>query len=222
MRVATPPASLPPSLRPPPPPPVTEQSPQPRQKPKPPAVLPLRRGKLQFIDLFVVLGYDGLPVFFIFLLGYFSLGGVAIPLFAALVLLVGPLLGSMRGALATLLFSIGWIIVLSLSGGGMIYSYPQNIWIPVSWIAVTFVIGWIYEKRKTRNFVLSWGILTLEAAILLLMVVSSLNSKTQISDVIGGLVVIIIVSSFIGVITAAIEALIQAIVVFIHKKKRRA
>jgi biotin transporter BioY len=127
----------------------------------------------------------------------------------------------MRGALATLLFSIGWIIVLSLSGVGMIYSYPQNIWIPVSWIAVTFVIGWIYEKRKTRNFVLSWGILTLEAAILLLMVAGSLNSKTQISDVVGGLVVTIIVSSFIGVITAAIEALIQAIVVFIHKKKQQ-
>ncbi len=228
MRAATPPASLPPSLV-PPPPPAIKQSPRPRRKRKPklPAVLPLRRGKLQLVDLFVVLGYSGLPVFLIVLLGYFvvigltGLEAVAIWFFAALVLLVGPLLGSMRGALATLLFSIGWIIVLSLSGVGMIYSYPQNIWIPVSWIAVTFVIGWIYEKRKTRSFVLSWGILTLEAAILLLMATGSLNSKTQISDVIGGLVMIIIVSSSIGVITAAIEALIQAIVVFIHKKKQQ-
>jgi hypothetical protein len=73
-----------------------------------------------------------------------------------------------------------------------------------------------------RNFMLSWGILTLEAAIIILAFVlfaSPSNSNTQISDVITG---IIVVSPTIAVITAAIEALIQAIVVSILKKKQQA
>jgi hypothetical protein len=67
---------------------------------------------------------------------------------------------------------------------------------------------------------LSWGILTLEWAIILFPIAAgSLNSNTKILDVI---VLIIVASPMLGVILAAIEAIIQAIVVAILKKKQQA
>jgi len=229
---ATPPASLSTPFI-PPPPPITKRPPQPRRKPKLPAVLPLWRGKLKFADLFVVLGFCGfcgLLLLSMLLFGYFysigltGLGIVGMSLFAALMCtmlpLAGPLLGSIRGALATLLFCVGSIIYAQSQSGTGIYSYPQTFWVPTSLIAITFIIGWIYEKRKMRNFMLSWGILALESTIILVLITtSSSNSNTQSSDVITGF---IILSPIIGVIIAAVEAIIQAIVVSILKKKRQA
>src|SRR5260370_12848387 len=105
-----------PFIPPPPPPPFAEPFPQVRRNPKPPTVLPLRRGKLQFADLFVVLGYCGycgLLLLFMLLFGYFyslgltGLGTVGVSLFAFMMCIIlplaGPPLGSIYGALATLL-----------------------------------------------------------------------------------------------------------------------
>ncbi len=73
---------------------------------------------------------------------------------------------------------------------------------------------------------LSWGILTLELAVIILVFLiaaGSLNSNTQISNTIAGFICVIsIASPLIAVIIAGIEALIQTIVVSILKKKRQA
>ena len=232
MGTATPPASLPPSLI-PPPPPITKQSPQPRRKPKPPAVLPLRRGKLKFVDLFVILGYRGLFLLLILYFAYFrSLASVIfeelifIVLVCTMMILAGPLLGRIRGTLAAFLSCVG--IVLYAQGWLRFDIYSQSgslfLWVLANWVVITFFIGWIYEKRKTRNFMLSWGILTLGAAIILSPVLIAnilFSNNTQdpyaIAGTIAGFIFIAFILSFIATV---LEAVIQAITVLVVKKRQ--
>jgi biotin transporter BioY len=180
-----------------------------------------------------MLGYDILLLLFILLSVHFipqestGLGLVGAILFGALafvtIFLTGPLLGCIRGALTILLFNASITIYSLIQFGTPIDSYSSDFWVGwVIWIAVTFVIGWIYEKRKRCNFMLSFGILAVQVAIISAIFAvffsSSKNTNTQDSS---ALITIIVLSPIIGVILAAIEAIIQAIVISILKKKQQ-
>jgi len=204
---------------------------QPRQaKPKPPNVLPLRRGKLKLVDLPVILGYCGLLLFLILPIAYFGpLGSSGVAgailfgtLLSATILLTGPLLGGLRGALATLLFSVGIVLYAQSQGGTSIYNQPGPFWLLAGWIVITLVTGWIYQQRKTRNFMLSWGILALESVILLfsfLLASNALQNDTNAGSTILTFIVIIFVASL---ITAILEIPIRAIVNSILKNRQQA
>lgn len=142
----------------------------------------------------------------------------------AMMILAGPLLGSMRGTLATLPSCIGIILYVRGLVGSEIYvrSGLPPFSLLATWIVVTFIVGWIYEKRKTRNFMLSWGILVLESGVVLsalLIAYLSPNDDAQNSSTIEGFVLFVFLVSLIAV---ALETALQAIVASIFKKKRRA
>jgi len=182
------------------------------------------------VDLPVILGYCGLLLFLILPIAYFGpLGSSGVAgailfgtLLSATILLTGPLLGGLRGTLATLLFSVGIVLYAQSQGGTSIYNQPGPFWLLAGWIVITLVTGWIYQQRKTRNFMLSWGILALESAILLfsfLLASNALQNDTNAGSTILTFIVIIFVASL---ITAILEIPIRAIVSSILKNRQQA